>query len=158
MEPCGFVRRKLRVSRTPQPLALYRDYPRGGAANDCRMTYFTHALRRKPQAGQCDRLPGPSMSLAARFHGLRHERDHFAAYRVREEHAPVLPVRRAARSIRAMVLYPGMGTHRQRRTGPHDSLRHRSRGARGPCTAAARQGAPGVIAPFLEWIDGHFRE
>src|ERR1700731_2565063 len=43
MEPCGFVRRKLRVSRTPQPLALYRHYPRRRAADDCRMTYFTPA-------------------------------------------------------------------------------------------------------------------
>src|ERR1700732_1989121 len=45
MEPCGFVRRKLRVSRTPQPLALYRHYPRRGAADDCRMTYHTRAAR-----------------------------------------------------------------------------------------------------------------
>src|ERR1700736_1584630 len=46
MEPCGFVRRKLRVSRTPQPLALYRHYPRGGAADDCRMiTLHTRAVR-----------------------------------------------------------------------------------------------------------------
>lgn len=42
-----------------------------------------------------------------------------------EEYAPVLQAGRAARSIRAMVLYPGVGTHRPRRASPHGSLCHR---------------------------------
>jgi hypothetical protein len=43
-----------------------------------------------------------------------------------EEHAPVLPARRAARSIRAMVLYPRVGTHRPRRTSAHVSRKVRA--------------------------------
>ncbi len=37
MESCGSVRRKLCVSRTPRPLALYRHYPRRRAADDRRL-------------------------------------------------------------------------------------------------------------------------
>jgi hypothetical protein len=43
-----------------------------------------------------------------------------------------------------MVFYPGMVTHWPRRAGADDSLPHRSRRARGPCPATARQGASGL--------------
>jgi hypothetical protein len=52
-----------------------------------------------PRGSRCARLRGPTTSVTARFHGLRHERHHLAPHRPREEHAPVLPARLAARSI-----------------------------------------------------------